>query len=53
MEVVYGIQDLPDGLGGIFLRELALLANPVEQLSAGGQLGDDVVLVLQASQVSS
>lgn len=30
VEVVDGFEDLADGLGGIFLCELALLANPIE-----------------------
>jgi hypothetical protein len=46
VEVVDGLEDLADGLRGILLSELALLADPVEQLATGGQLGDDVVLVL-------
>lgn len=35
MEVVNGIQHLPDRLGGIFFCELALVANTVEQFSTG------------------
>ena len=46
VQVVDRIQNLLDGLRGVLLRELALLADPVEQLAACGQLGDDVVLVL-------
>jgi hypothetical protein len=50
MQVVDGAQDLLDGLRGILLCELSLLANPVEQLSSRGELGDDVVLVLEAER---
>lgn len=46
MEIVDRIQDLPDGLRGVLLRELAILADPVEQLSTSSQLSDDVVFVL-------
>jgi hypothetical protein len=57
VEIVDGVEDLTDRLGRVLLRELALLADPVEQLSARRQLGDDVVFVLRklgsASQGSS
>lgn len=46
VQVVDSAQNLLDGLRGILFSELSLLANPVKQLSSGGQLGDDVVLVL-------
>src|SRR3569833_235397 len=49
VEIVDGAEHLLDGLRGILLCELALLADPVEQLAARRQLGDDVVLVLQQS----
>lgn len=52
VEVVDGLEDLANGLRGILLGELALFANSVEQLAAGGQLGDDVVLVLYGRGVS-
>jgi hypothetical protein len=45
VEIVDSSKDLLDCLRGVLLGELALLANAVEQLAAGGQLGDDVVLV--------
>jgi hypothetical protein len=35
VEVVDRIEYLPYSLGGVLLRELALFANAVEQLSAG------------------
>lgn len=47
VEVVDGVEHLPDGLGGVLLGELALLADAVEELPARRQLGDDVILVLQ------
>jgi hypothetical protein len=47
VEIVDGVEDLTDRLGRILLRELALFADPVEQLSARRQLGDDVVFVLR------
>lgn len=46
VKVVDSIEDLADGLGGVLLRESALLANAVEQLSSRSELGDDVVFVL-------
>ena len=52
VQVVDRAQDLFDGLGRVLLGELALLANAVEQLSAGRELGDDVVLVLNKSRIS-
>ena len=45
VQVVDGAEHLPDGLRSILLRELALLADTVKQLTAGGELGDDVELV--------
>lgn len=50
VEIVDGAQDLLNGLGGVLLGELALLANSVEQLSTGGKFCDDIVLVLQEDQ---
>ena len=47
VEVVDGVEDLPDGLRGVLFGELALLADAIEELPARRQLGDDVVLVLQ------
>ena len=49
VEVVYGFKDLLDGLGSILLRELSVLADPVEQLAASRKLCHDVVLVLLSS----
>ena len=46
VQVVDGLEDLLDGLGGILLGELSLLADTVEQLTACGKLCDDVELVL-------
>lgn len=47
VEIVDGVEDLADGLSGILLGEPALLANTVEQLSSGSELGDNVVFVLE------
>lgn len=47
MKVIDSVKHLLDRLGGILLRKLALLADPVEELAARGQLGDNVVLVLR------
>jgi hypothetical protein len=46
VQIIDGLENLADGQGGIFFRELALLANTIEELSACCKLGDDVVLVL-------
>lgn len=46
VQIVDGVEDLANGLGGILLRELPLLADTIKQLSARSQLRDDVVLVL-------
>lgn len=43
---VDGAKNLLDGLGGILFGEFSLLANAVEEFASGGQLGDDVELVL-------
>ena len=48
VEIVYGFKYLSDGLCGVLLRELALLANAIEELSARRKFGDDVVLVLSS-----
>lgn len=47
MEIVDGIEDLLDGLGGVLFGKLALLADAVEELAAGRQLRDDVVFILE------
>jgi len=49
VKVVHGLKDLLHGMGSVFLCKLAILANPVEKLSASGQLSDNVVLVLHNS----
>lgn len=46
MQVVDGIEDLANGLRGIFLRELAVFANAVEQLTTSGQLSNNIEFVL-------
>lgn len=52
VQIVYSTHNLFDGLGRILLCELALLANPVKQLSARRKFGDNVVLVLCRQYVS-
>ena len=49
VEVVDGPEDLLNRLGGVPLRELALLADAVEKLTAGRELRHDVVLVLRGA----
>ena len=51
MQVVDCLQDLLDGSSSILLREFALVADAVKQLSASSQLSDDVVLVLSGVSV--
>lgn len=46
VQIVDGVEDLANCLGGILLSEFPLLADTIEQLSARSQLRDDVVLVL-------
>jgi hypothetical protein len=46
VQVVNSGENLLDRLRGIFLSEPALLANSVKELSTGGELGDNVELVL-------
>jgi hypothetical protein len=48
VEVVDSVKDLSDRLGGVLFRELALLANAVEQLATCGQLGNNIVFILAA-----
>lgn len=45
-------KDLLDGLGGIFLSELSLLADTIKELSTGSKLRDNVKLVLEDGLVS-
>ena len=49
VEVVDSVKHLANGLGSVLFSKLSLLANAVEQLAAGCQLGDNVVFVLYAS----
>lgn len=46
VKVVHGVEDLAYRLRGILLREFALLADAVEELTACRQLRHDVVFVL-------
>lgn len=52
MKIIDSLQDLSDGLGGILLGKLALLADTIEKLAASSQLGHDVILVLARNVVS-
>lgn len=47
VKVVDGTQNLLNGLGGVLLGELPLLANAIEQLAASSEFRDNIVLVLQ------
>ena len=47
VQIVDCFENLSDGLRSVFLRELALVTNSIKKFSAGSQLGNDVVLVLQ------
>lgn len=53
VKVIDGVENLANCLSGVLFRELSLLADPVKQLSTGGQLSDNVVLVLCESQLST
>lgn len=46
VQIIDGVEDLPNGLGCILLGELSVFANPIEQLAAGCKLGDNVEFVL-------
>lgn len=46
VQVVDGAQHLANGLRGILFGELAVLADPVEQLTTSGQLCDNVEFIL-------
>lgn len=46
VQIVDCIEDLANRLRRILLCELAVFANPVEQLTTSGQLGNDVEFVL-------
>lgn len=48
VEVVYCVQHLTNGLRRIFLCELSIVTDSVEQLSAGCQLGDNVEFILHS-----
>lgn len=51
VQVVDSTEHLGNGLRSILLRELAVFANSVEQLSTRGQLRDNVELVLRFEPV--
>ena len=53
VEVVDGVEHLPNRLGSVLFCEFALVANPVEQLAAGRQLSHNVVFVLSCSARAS
>jgi hypothetical protein len=46
VQVVNGVKNLLDGLRGIFLGELAPVANTIKKLSSCGQLSNNVEFVL-------
>ncbi len=47
VQIVHGFQDLAHRLRRVLFRKAAALADAVKQLAAGGQLGDNVELVLR------
>lgn len=49
VKIVYRLEDLFDRLGGILLCKLALITDPIEQLTPGSKLGHNVELVLRPS----
>jgi hypothetical protein len=51
MQVIDSFENLLDRLRCVLLRELALVANPVEQLASCSELGDDVIFVLEFGQL--
>lgn len=46
VEIVYRFENLLDSLRSILFGELALVADPIEELTTSGQLCNDIVLVL-------
>lgn len=52
VQIVDRTKDLLYGLRPILLGKPALLTDPVEQLSSGRKLGDDVILVLKRGPIS-
>lgn len=46
VEVVDGVKDLLNRLGSVLFGKLSLFANSLEELSAGGELGNNIELVL-------
>lgn len=46
MEIVDSLKYLLDSLGGVFFRELAVLADSIEKFSTSRQLGHNVIFVL-------
>jgi len=48
VEIVYGLKYLSDRLRRVLLRELALLTDAIEELSARCEFCDNVVLVLSS-----
>lgn len=52
VKIIDSLQDLSDGLGGILLGKLALLADTIEKLAASSQLGHDVILVPRLEPVN-
>lgn len=53
VEIVDCVEYLSNRLGGILLRELALFANAVKELSTSRQLSYNVVLVLSNVSVTN
>lgn len=48
MQVVNSVENLLDRLRGVFLSELAPVADTIKELSSCGQLSDNVEFILKA-----
>lgn len=46
VKVIDSRKNLADGLRGVLLRKLAVLADPIKQFSTSSKLSDDVVFIL-------
>jgi hypothetical protein len=53
VQVIDGVENLPNGLGCILLGKLAVLADPIEQFAASRKLRDNVEFVLSPVRSST
>lgn len=51
VQVIDGLEDVLHGLSGILFGELAIIADSVEELASGSELGDNVELLLALEPV--